>query len=221
MVWQPPLRGDWGDFKLTGDWNKATLLHEDPEDNRNYLFQKDSEFNSRRIQGQLDNRYVMCIDNDKVSAKKGSDQILGSLPFSDALTQSFVLWPRAYALCSKDDPGKPLLNMPAFLTAIKDPRMDSPTYSKSLHQGTQLLRSSYVTLFYNRTDRIPGHNAKVALARSMRHNWTIAETNYRKLDIHRVEERQYDEEQQRYVLTRNLLYERDLDAPNLVMNPHP
>lgn len=220
MVWQPPLRGDWGDFKCTGDWNKATQLHPDPEDNRNYLYQKNGQFNDRQ-EGRLDNRYVMCINYDKVSEKKGSDQILCSLAFSDALTTSFKLWPRAYAFCKQDDAGKPLLNMPQFLASIKDPRLQSPTYGDSLHQGTQLLHNSYVKWFYNRTDPIPDHNAKMALARSMRHNWTVAETHYRKLDIQKVAETQFDEEQRRYVLTGNLIDERDLDAPNLVMNPLP
>jgi len=69
--------------------------------NENFLYQKPTnngveQFGSRPC-GDKQSRYIMCINLDKFSKKTGSDQIVCSQEFSDCLTTSFKMWPRAYA----------------------------------------------------------------------------------------------------------------------------
>ncbi len=67
--------------------------------------------------------------------------------------------------------------MPGFLSKIQNPIVGAWDYGKPMHQGVQLVRSSYATWFYNRgtfygdDGPIPDHNAKKALAKSMRHQY--------------------------------------------------
>ena len=182
MMCQPPLRGDWADMKLSRSWRECTELPPLPKDDRNYLYQKEGKFQTREV-GQLTSRFVMCINNDKVSDKKGSDQIAYSLFVSNCLTISSKLWPRTYAFCAKDSPNRPYgESLSEYLRDIKNPWSGL----HNLHQATQLSRSSYVTWFYNRRNPQPDHNVKETLVRCMRHKWTIAKTNYRKLPIERI-----------------------------------
>ena len=79
--------------------------------------------------------------------------------------------------------------MSGFLSKIKNPILGAWDYDEPMHQGVQLLKSNCVTWFYNRglfyddDGPIPDHNAKKALAKSMRHQWQQAETNYRTLPV--------------------------------------
>ena len=104
--------------------------------NENFLYQKpndngDEQF-ANRPYGDKQSRYIMCIDVDKVSRKTGSDQIVCSQEFSDCLTTSFKMWPRAYAFPIKyvsgtgvNLPQLPLgeRQMPGFLSKIRNPVM--------------------------------------------------------------------------------------------------
>ena len=132
MVLQPPVRGNWGKMKCTTDWEVATTLHTNTSLNENFLYQKPNpngeQFGSREY-GDRESRYVMCINVDKVSKKTGSDQIVCSQEFSDCLTTSFKMWPRAYAFPKKYDGQSRQVNstkpmgdreMPGFLSKIKD-----------------------------------------------------------------------------------------------------
>ena len=216
MICQPPLRGDWADMKLSGSWRECTELHPLPKDDRNYLHQKDGKFQTREM-GQLTSRFVMCINNDKVSDKKGSDQIACSLFVSDCLTISFKLWPRTCAFCAKDSPNRPYgESLSEYLRDIRNPWSGL----HNLHQGTQLLRSSYVTWFYNKRNPQPDHNAKETLARCMRHNWTIAETNYRKLPIEQIRKGAFNE-QGVFVPTEERIDEFRIGAGNIGVNDFP
>jgi len=216
MICQPPLRGDWADMKLSGSWRESTALHPLPKDDHNFLYQKDGQFQTR-TPGLLTDRYVMCINNDKVSDKKGSDQIACSLFVSDCLTTSFRLWPRTYAFPALDSPNKPYgESLSDYLREIRNPWSGL----HNLHQGTQLLRSSYVTWFYNRRNPQPDHHAKETLARCMRHNWTIAETNYRKLPIEQIKRGAFND-QGVFVATDELIDEFRIGAGNIGVNDFP
>ena len=67
--------------------------------------------------------------------------------------------------------------MPGFLSKIQNPIVGAWDYGKPMHQGVQLVKSSYTTWFYNRgtfygdDGPIPDHNAKKALTKSMRHQY--------------------------------------------------
>jgi len=178
----------------------------------------------------------LCINVDKVSRKTGSDQIVCSQEFSDCLTTSFKMWPRAYAFPIKavnsigvSNPQLPLgeRQMPGFLSKIKNPIMGAWDHGKPMHQGVQLLRSSYVTWFYNRgtfygdDGPIPDHNAKKALAKSMRHQWQQAETNYRKLPVVQQRTAVWDESIKAYRVEEGNRVIDHIGDPNLVMNPIP
>ncbi len=216
MICQSPLRGDWADMKLSGSWRESTVLHPLPKDDRNFLYQKDGQFQTR-TPGLLTNRYVMCINNDKVSDKKGSDQIACSLFVSDCLTTSFRLWPRTYAFAGLDSPNKSYgESLSDYLREIRNPWSGL----HNLHQGTQLLRSSYVTWFYNRRNPQPDHNAKETLARCMRHNWTIAETNYRKLPIEQIKRGAFNAAGE-FVPTDERIDEFRIGAGNIGVNDFP
>ena len=241
MVLQPPVRGNWGKMKCTTDWELATRLHEaDTRLNENFLYQKpgddgQEQFASRPY-GDKQSRYIMCINVDKVSRKTGSDQIVCSQEFSDALTTSFKMWPRAYAFPIKAvqttgslNPQLPLgeRQMPGFLSKIRNPILGAWDHGKPMHQGVQLLRSSYVTWFYNRgtfygdDGPIPDHNAKKALAKSMRHLWQQAETNYRKLPVVQQRTAVWDESIKAYRVEEGNRVIDHIGDPNLVMNPIP
>ncbi len=241
MVLQPPVRGNWGKMKCTTDWQQATTLQEaDTRLNENFLYQKPSDNGTEqfasRPYGDKQSRYIMCINVDKVSRKTGSDQIVCSQEFSDCLTTSFKMWPRAYAFPIKYLNGSGVSSpqlalgerqMPAFLSKIKSPMMGSWDYGKPMHQGVQLLRSSYVTWFYNRgtfygdDGPIPDHNAKKALAKSMRHQWQQAETNYRKLPVVQQRTAVWDEAIKAYRVEESNRVIDHIGDPNLVMNPIP
>ena len=103
------------------------------------------------------------------------------------MTTSFRLWPRTYVYPALDSPNKPYGDsLSDYLREIRNPWSGL----HNLHQGTRVLHSSYLTWFYNRRNPQPDHNAKETLARCMRHNWTIAETNYRKLPIEQIRRKQ-------------------------------
>jgi len=240
MVLQPPIRGNWGKLKCTADWVAATTLHADTGLNENFLYQKPGpngeEFGSRSY-GDRESRYIMCINVDKVSKKTGSDQIVCSQEFSDCLTTSFKMWPRAYAFALKFDGDTRQVNsrkpmgdkqqMPSYLGKIKNPILGAWDYGKKMHQGVQLLRSSYVTWFYNRgtfygdDGPIPDHNAKKTLAKSMRHQWQQAETNYRKLPVVQQRTAVWDETIKAYRIEEGNRVIDHIGDPNLVMNPIP
>ena len=114
--------------------------------------------------------------------------------------------------------------MPAFLSKIKSPIMGSWDYGKPMHQGVQLLRSSYVYnrgTFYGDDGPIPDHNAKKALAKSMRHQWQQAETNYRKLPVVQQRTAVWDEAIKAYRVEEGNRVIDYIGDPNLVMNPIP
>ena len=241
MVLQPPVRVNWGKMKCTTDWQQATTLHEaDTRLNENFLYQKPTDngveqFGSRPY-GDKQSRYIMCINVDKVSRKTGSDQIVCSQEFSDCPTTSFKMWPRAYAFPIKYVSGigviQPQLplgerQMPGYLSRIRNAIMGAWDHGKPMHQGVQLLRSSYVTWFYNRgtfygdDGPIPDHNAKKALAKSMRHQWQQAETNYRKLPVVQQRTAVWDESIKAYRVEEGNRVIDHIGDPNLVMNPIP
>jgi len=65
------------------------------------------------------------------------------------------MWPRAFAFPVKGGSVHPQLpfgerQMPGFLSRIKNPILGAWDHGRQMHQGVQLLRSSYVTWFYNR-----------------------------------------------------------------------
>ena len=178
----------------------------------------------------------MCINVDKVSKKTGSDQIVCCHFFSDCLTTSFKMWPRAYAFPKKYDGQSRQVNstkpmgdreMPGFLSKIKNPILGAWDYGKPMHQGVQLLRSSYVTWFYNRgtfygdDGPIPDHNAKKALAKSMRHQWQQAKTNYRKLPVVQQRTAVWDDTIKAYRVEEGNRVIDHIGDPNLIMNPIP
>ena len=117
--------------------------------------------------------------------------------------------------------------MPGFLSKIKNPILGAWDHGKPMHQGVQLLRSSYVTWFYHRgtfygdDGPIPDHNAKKALAKSMRHQWQQAETNYRKLPVVQQRTAVWDESIRAYRIEESNRVIDHIGDPNLVMNPIP
>ncbi|DBA68516.1 hypothetical protein WJX79_011087 [Trebouxia sp. C0005] len=146
------------------------------------------------------------------------------------------MWPRAYAFPIKyvsgsgaSQPQLPLgeRQMPGYLSRIRNPIIGAWDYGKPMHQGVQLLRSSYVTWFYNRgtfygdDGPIPDHNAKKALAKSMRHQWQQAETNYRKLPVVQQRTAVWDESIKAYRVEEGNRVINHIGDPNLVMNPIP
>lgn len=97
-----------------------------------------------------------------------------------SLQQNHNLLRRRRMCCACDNPDKPYgESLSEYLCEIRNPWSSL----HNLHQGTQLLCSRCVTWFYNTRNPQPDHNAKEMHARCMRHNWTIAETDYRKLPI--------------------------------------
>lgn len=158
MVIQPPLRGEWGDMMIVYDSE-----HEKYSD-RNFVYL-----------GEVD-KYIV-INKDKVSNRSnhGSENVIRlTQHLASALMISLVLWPRQYVFPKRRDPNKPMVYMPLLLRNMRDPVTDV-----CMHQGVQLLRSSYITWFY----ALPGVSLadKKELARQMRHSWETAEASYRKV----------------------------------------
>lgn len=124
--------------------------------------------------------YIDCqhliIKHDKVAGLYGT----GHIPLNDnvyeQLKMSFQVWPRLYVFPNKFDPGMPMgvCNFTRFLRHICHP-VDGVV----MNQGVQLLRSSYITWFYD--DRRHTLKDKEKLAKCMRHSQQIAEKSYRKL----------------------------------------
>lgn len=150
-VLQPPLRGEWGNM---------------------YLF--DRSLNDRNTYNWQTG--VLSIVKDKVSERSGRALIKVSQELQDVISFSLFLYPkRKYVIPSNNISGdKPHSYFPMFLRLIKHPYTGD-----IMNQGIQLLRSSYITWFYDR----PGVTIadKKQLATMMRHTWQTAELCYKKV----------------------------------------
>lgn len=153
-VLQPPLRTEW---------SKMHMLNKDTE--------PDEALNHLCID---EHPNVLLINHDKVSARVGPDAIDVSLDLEVAIALSRIFYPRTYVFSSFTDATAPHGNVSFILKNIRHPKS-----GKTYNQGVQLLRSSYITWFYDQHG--VDHNAKVDLADKMRHSWQMAEVNYRKI----------------------------------------
>lgn len=149
---QPPLRLQWGDMMITADTAKAQLYN---EQKLNYVL--------------AGTPHMIIINDDKVVHSQGVGVIEMRPELESALKHSFQIWPR----------GNSRIFPVLYRDLAKVLRNIKGQDGKPVHQGVQLLRSSYITHFYDK----PGvdHNAKVDLAKDMRHSWQMAEVNYRKI----------------------------------------
>jgi hypothetical protein len=162
MVLQPPLRGDWGHMKYI---DLETLALADVHPDENY-YSHDHDFED-----------TIVIKKDKVSSRTGSGFIPVAYDVACYIAESMRIYPRTYVFCQFACPDDPMgvNRFTSYLRSIRDP--GDPSYM--LNQGVQLLRSSYITWAYS----MPGvdHNAKVDLAKAMRHSWQMAEVHYNKI----------------------------------------
>lgn len=152
-VLQPPLRGEWGNMLLLKD------THQTQFDVNNYYFEEEG---------------AVQINRDKVSSHSGGAFVCLSGALKRCIDVSLRLYPdREFVIPSKRYKDKHHTYFPVFLRSIRDPKSD-----KIMNQGIQMLRSSYITWFY---DNNPTLNEKRKLAYAMRHSWQVAEGSYRKI----------------------------------------
>lgn len=157
-VVQPPIRGEWGNMLVA-------QIEQCVDSGQNYyVMDLDSPSD------------LILINTDKVVSKSGPGLIVMEPEVQDAVRLTLFLYPRKYVFPSRPDRNKPHKFFTNYLRTILHPVTHEP-----LNQGVQLLRSSYITWFYDR----PGcnHNDKVDLAARMRHSWQMAEVNYNKIVV--------------------------------------
>ncbi len=160
MVLQPPIRGEYGDMPIVHD--QATADDMDKR-MRNYLL-------------VLPDKACICINFDKVSDKKGPGKIEIMQQFAAAIAISCMLVPRKFLFVSKSNLAKPLKYMALFYRQLPD-----PDNGESMNQGIQMLRSSFITWFYQKL--ATNLNDKKNLAAMMRHSWETAEKHYNKIKV--------------------------------------
>lgn len=153
-VYTPPLRSEWGSFRIEKMENFRRLHranYYDPDTGR------------------------ILINRDKVSDRMGQGDITATARLQRCIEVSLKLYPREYVIVSKGGCDQCHTYLASFLRSIED-----PVSHRKMNQGIQLLRSSYITWYYER-DPPPNLNDKKRLAYMMRHSWQMAESSYRKI----------------------------------------
>lgn len=165
---QPPLRMNYNDMKLHDSINDVMINQKG----------SDSIAKSNYIKWtNTINKWVVYLNKDKVSHGhngKLSKHGVGIITIDNShmnylITESFRLFPRLYLLCDLEDSNKPM-SPKQFLTTLKR------SYGKGV--TTDILRSSYITEFYNSKKSIKQKNT---LACMMRHSRGTADLVYNKL----------------------------------------
>lgn len=141
----PPIRSEWCDMRI--------VSYQPPDKTRNYLYR------------DIDGSFTALINKDKVSSHYGSAQLPLPPELTAVIKSSLELYPREHVFTNSK-------NLP----------IAAATYSTFINDiipgkrvGIQVLRSAYITDFYNKHKSIM---ARKGLAVRMRHDRSRAELSY-------------------------------------------
>jgi len=157
---QPPIRYNLHHMEITSKPIKELLGKK-----LNYLQKKDGN-------------YTYVINDDKVQKKYGPAAIpIESKSLTELITQSLEKYPRKWLFTKISDRTTPM-------SILYFPKMVKSIFKlEKKVVGIDILRSSYITWFYDKYQAIA---ARDDLAKKMRHSRSIAESNYRKITIENV-----------------------------------
>lgn len=150
-TYQAPLRADYADMEI---YNKNP-----PKNNKNYIWKKN-------------NKWIIVINNDKVSDTYGRGEIeIESIQLNKLINETIEQYDRKYLLSLITDPNKPLgkQNFIRLLNEIFKPEKI----------GVQIFRSAYITNKYSNKKFTIEDKKKLALM--MRHSYEIASHAYHKI----------------------------------------
>ena len=147
---QPPLRQDYKDMQI------VDVLPKNKKEN--YLWRKGIE-------------YYIVIRKDKVVKSHGAAQFELSDQLNNVINESLEAFPRKYILSTQRDGSKPIQKK-GFESLLRQ-------CFPGKHVNVDILRSAYVTYFYN--DPRINLKMKHELANKMRQSASVAEREYRKL----------------------------------------
>jgi hypothetical protein len=163
----PPIRNNYCDMQVVKNASEKTLLS---SNTMNYL-------------NEINGKYTVVINFDKVSQlKKKNEKVLiyhkAVLPIesnelTDIITESLKRYPRDYLFTKVTDISKPM-----DCLYFRDILLKRLFKKEGKKIGINILRSSYITWFYEHNPYI---NDRDALAVKMRHSRAVAETNYNKV----------------------------------------
>lgn len=162
-----PIRNNYCDMQVVKNASEETLLK---SNTMNYL-------------NEINGKYTVVINFDKVSQlKKKNEKVLiyhkAVLPIesnelTDIITESLKRYPRDYLFTKVTDISKPM-----DCLYFRDILLKRLFKKEGKKIGINILRSSYITWFYEHNPYI---NDRDALAVKMRHSRAVAETNYNKV----------------------------------------
>jgi hypothetical protein len=163
----PPIRNNYCDMHVVKNANEQELLS---SNTINYL-------------NEINGKYSVVINFDKVSQlKKKNEKVLvynkavlpvDSIELTEIIRESLERYPRDFLFTKVTNVSKPM-----DCLYFRDTLLKRLFKKEGKKIGINILRSSYITWFYEHNPYI---NDRDALAVKMRHSRAVAETNYNKV----------------------------------------